>query len=194
MSQAATEITAEATSGRSRPAGFGELHGETPARPPVPARRSVAWRIPRPSASLMAGIAIVASGMGAVAARDAIVRHAPATARLYAAIGLPVNLRGLDLRHVTSTLAGEGAQRVLAVEGEIANLAATETAVPPLGVAVRGADARDIYSWTASPPKPRLAPGEIVPFRARLAAPPEGARDAVVRFEPAGAAIREARK
>ena len=192
--EAATEITAEATSERSRPADYGELYGETPPRPPSPARRAAAWRMPRPSASLLAGIAIVASGMGAVAARGAIVRHVPATARLYAAIGLPVNLRGLDLRHVTSTLIGEGAQRVLAVEGEIANLALAEAAVPAIGVAVRGPDGRNIYSWTAPAPKARLAAGETVPFRARLAAPPESARDVVVRFEPAGAAIKEARK
>ena len=189
-----TEITAEATSERSQPASFDELYGETRATVPPGVRRASAWKMPRPSAGTLAGIALVASGMGAVAGRHAVVRHVPATARLYAAIGLPVNLRGLDLRHVTSTLTGEGAQRVLAVEGEIANLAAMETALPMIAVAVRGADARNIYSWTASPPKAKLQAGETIPFRARLAAPPEGARDVVVRFEPAGAAIKEARK
>src|SRR5258708_39508415 len=42
-----------------------------------------------------AAVAIVACAMTAIAARKPIVRAAPAAARVFAAIGLPVNLRGL---------------------------------------------------------------------------------------------------
>ena len=186
---AGAEIVAEAVSERSRPASYEDIYGQArPAPAPPPARR-----LPLPSAGFAGFVFVTALAMGGVAWRQAVVLHMPAAARLYAALGLPVNLRGLDLRRVTSTLAGEGPLRVLAVEGEIANLAAGETAVPQIEVAVRGPDARVIYRWTAQAPKARLATGESVPFRARLAAPPEGARDVVVRFAPAAAA-REARR
>ena len=186
------EIVAEAVSERSRPATYEEIHGQ--ARPaPAPAPAPPALQLPRPAAGFAACVFLMAMAMGGVAWRQAIVRRVPAAARVYAALGLPVNLRGLDLRRVTSTMAGDGPLRVLAVEGEIANLAAGETAVPQIEVSVRGGDAQIIYRWTAQAPKARLATGESVPFRARLAAPPEGARDVVVRFAPL-AATREARR
>jgi len=40
--------------------------------------------------------------------------------------------------------------------------------------------------WTVRAPKSRLGPNEETPFRARLAAPPEGAKDVLVKFASAG--------
>lgn len=120
--------------------------------------------------------------MAAVAQREAIVRLLPGMQGLYAAIGLPVNLRGLDLRTVKSAMVEDGSQHIIAVTGEIANLRSVAQTVPSVRIALRGADGREVYNWTAPPPKPRLAAGETIAFRTRLADPPSGARDVVVRF------------
>jgi hypothetical protein len=47
---------------------------------------------------------------------------------------------------------------------------------------VRNARGQEIYSWTALPPGKVLAPGEVLPFRTRLASPPPEAHAVLVRF------------
>ena len=60
----------------------------------------------------------------------------------------------------------------------------------PIETAWRGmtwsVDGRELYVWTARGPKPRLGAHERVPFRARLAAPPAGVRDVLVKFAAPG--------
>jgi hypothetical protein len=72
------------------------------------------------------------------------------------------------------------------VTGEIANLRAKETPVPVLSFSLRAADGRELYIWTARGPKASLGALERVPFRARLAAPPAGVRDVLVKFVAPG--------
>ena len=144
-----------------------------------------AARAGRVAASLAFGAAL-GGAMGAVAAREAIVRELPATAGLYRAIGLPVNLTGLSIVEVSAHL-GQGPDKtLLAVEGSLVNLRQRETAAPDLRIALRGADGRELYVWTTRPPKDRLAAGERAPFVARLAAPPPGVVDALVKFVAPG--------
>jgi hypothetical protein len=124
--------------------------------------------------------------MAAVAARAAIVAAAPATGGLYAAIGLPVNPVGLAIADVSARLGAGGDKSLLAVEGALVNLRGKETAAPNLRIALRAADGRELYVWTTRPPKDRLAAGERVHFLARLAAPPPGVVDALVKFAAPG--------
>ena len=186
------EINAIATSTRGAPPSCEESYGDAPLAGPSPP--GAPWRLPRPPGALLATVLVLALGMGLVAERRQLVRLAPVSAGFYAAIGLPVNLRGLELRHVTSTLVGEGSQRVLAVEGEITNVSRAEAAVPLLQVSLRGSGSQEIYGWTTSAPKARLTQGETVEFRARLASPPDSARDVTVRFAPESMLEKDARK
>ena len=176
-------IAVEHFSQASQAPSFEELYGG-PTRAPKPTR---AWRMPRPSPLLVASLALSGLAMAAIGLRTGIVASVPATNRFYAALGLPVNLRGLDFRHVAASSGGENGQRYLAIDGEIANLRTTQTAVPSLRLAVNGRDGREIYSWTVAAPKPKLGALEAIAFRARLAAPPDGAQTIAVRFAAAGA-------
>jgi hypothetical protein len=72
------------------------------------------------------------------------------------------------------------------VAGEIVNLRATETAVADLRITLRGDDGRELYVWTTRGAKDHLGPGERAPFRARLASPPDGVRDVLVKFGAPG--------
>jgi hypothetical protein len=132
-------------------------------------------------------VGLVIAATTAIAARASIVSVAPATAALYAGVGLPVNLRGLSIAkvHVTVAQQTEGPGELL-ITGEIENLRDTNTSVPGLHLALRGEDGREIYVWTAKAPKISLNARERVPFRALLAAPPAGVRDVLVKFDAPG--------
>jgi hypothetical protein len=145
------------------------------------------WRVGGAMAAGLAlvGLAVVATTV--IAARAAIVSIAPATAAIYAGAGLPVNLRGLKIAEVRATVIHESeSQGELVVTGEIANLRDRETVAPNLRLALRGQDGRELYAWTARGPKSRLGAHERVAFRARLAAPPAGVREVLVKFAEPG--------
>jgi hypothetical protein len=109
----------------------------------------------------------------------------PASGALYAAAGLPVNLRGLEFRSVKSDVSEEKSRRILKVSGEITNLRTGLNHVPPIEVMVRGGDGQPLYRWTAIAPKVKLGPNETIVFETRLVAPPEAGQDVKLRFAQA---------
>ena len=155
--------------------------------PAAPARFStLVKRKARGLAAFVCVIAILASAMGAVAARASIVQAVPGAARIFAAIGLPVNLRGLAFDNLRTNVFELGDRKMLVVEGSILSLHDAPTPAPSMRIALRGADKRELYVWTAPAPKAILAAGEHVAFRTRLAAPPDDARDVLVSFVAGG--------
>ena len=147
---------------------------------PGPARRKAALaRAAGPGLWVFAGLA--AWGL-LVGGRAQIVRLAPATAPVYSALGLGVNLRHMDIDHVVSRLADEDGRQILIVEGDIRNLALRRAPRRACGLPCSMPAAAK--SITGTPPRPRRGwpAGETAQFRARLAAPPKDGRDVRVRF------------
>jgi hypothetical protein len=132
-------------------------------------------------------VGLVIMGTTAIAGRAAIVSIAPATAAIYAGVGIPVNLRDLSVAdvHVTTTQQPDGSGELL-VTGEIANLRDRETAAPNLRLALRDKGGRELYVWTARAPKSCLVDQELVTLRTRLAELPAGVRDVLVKFVAPG--------
>ena len=172
------EISLAAASGRIRPATYDELYGRTAPVTSSGQRGRLRGRLGK---LVLLTIAFSAA-MGTIAARERIVARFPAANKAYAALGMPVNLRGLAFRSVKPTLSEEGQQRILGVEGRIANVRNRTADVPDLRIAVLSDSGAEIYNWTAKSPKPKLEPGEEIAFRARLNAAPEGAQQVKVRF------------
>ena len=160
-------------------------------RPPPfngPARQARLGHIARAGRGFLhvttvAGLILLVGGLAL--ARDSVVRALPGTARLYAAVGVPVNLRGLEFRGVRPELVTEGDNRTLVIEGEVANVTRKGQDVPPIAVAVRNKTGQPLYSWTVDPPRERLEAGETLAFRSRLATPPVDGHDILVRFKAA---------
>lgn len=120
--------------------------------------------------------------LGLVGWRADIVRMAPQTASLYAALGMQINLRGLAFADVrTEAQAQEGVQ-VLLVQGRIVSTARRTVEVPRLRFAALSESGNEIYTWTALPSRSLLGPGEMLEFQSRLATPPPEARQVRVRF------------
>lgn len=172
------EIAAEASSEFPRPPSYEEMWGRPnrPAVRPLPERKSDRWPV------FATMIAVVFGATAIIAMRERIVRVLPAMATAYRALGMPVNLAGLEFRDVRSRIVIDGARKVLVTEGEIVNMRREQNRVPPITLAVRGPNGLDRYAWTAPTPKSRLEAGEKVAFRARLASPPEDGADVLVRF------------
>ncbi|GLK77751.1 thioredoxin [Methylopila jiangsuensis] len=153
----------------------------------VPARASKRRpRVDRAGWRLSPGTALAALGLCAltllIGGRNDITRAAPGMASLYARIGLPVNVRGLEIARVTSVEEMESGVPMLMVSGEIGNVAGRAVEVPRLRLAVLAGDGRELYAWTTVAGRTQLAKGETAAFRARLASPPAEGRRIAVRF------------
>lgn len=143
----------------------------------MPIRR---YKLPRPVAI---GLAAALAGVIAVLGlRESIVRVAPSLAGVYAAVGLPVNLRGLEFRGVKTTQEVQDGIPVLVIEGEVVNVARHPVEVPRVRIAVLGPSQQELYAWTTLPQRSILADNEKVAFRSRLASPPPNGKEVLVRF------------
>jgi predicted Zn finger-like uncharacterized protein len=125
---------------------------------------------------------LVLVNVGLVAWRADIVRLVPQTASFFGAIGLPVNLRGLEISDVTTTTQAHDGVPVLVVQGRIMSVAKRTVEVPRLRFAIRNELGNEIYNWTALPSRSLLGPGETLTFQSRLASPPAETHDVLVRF------------
>jgi predicted Zn finger-like uncharacterized protein len=114
--------------------------------------------------------------------RDRLVRLLPQTAVVFAAIGMPVNLRGIDIRDVKSRMVDDNGVNVLVIDGNLVNTRDSQAHVPRLRFAVLGDRGQELYVWSAQADRSNLRPGETLNFRRRLAAPPADSRDIAVRF------------
>jgi len=148
------------------------------------ARRQAARRADRagrPSLSILITVLFVVNA-ALLLWRGDVVRVMPQTASLYAAIGLPVNLRGLAFSDVAMSKEMHDGVTVLVLQGAIANVSRQPLEVPRVRFALRNANGNEVYSWTTLPARPALAAGEAQPFQTRLASPPAEGRELIVRF------------
>jgi predicted Zn finger-like uncharacterized protein len=153
-----------------------------PAAPEAPTLISPPPQQPRHRAAAAVLVACLGVLGGMVAARAHVVPAVPASARLFEAIGLPVNVRGLAFRDIKTVETTENGGAVLIVSGTIDNLMDKTVAVPRLRLAVREGKGHEVYVWTAEPHRAELAAGDSQTFWAKLAAPPADGRDVAVRF------------
>ena len=143
------------------------------------ARKRRTWRMPSLPAIILLLVALLAALLNW---RVTVVRYLPQTGTLFSAIGLPVNVRGLSFDGVKTSFETNDGVSVLAVEGKILNVAPRPLEVPRMRFAVRNANGYEVYAWTALPAEKVVNPGDAVPFRTRLAAPPADAEQVIVRF------------
>jgi predicted Zn finger-like uncharacterized protein len=131
----------------------------------------------------VAGIGLLVAALaGGVLFRTQIVRVAPDLAGLYAAVGLKVNVVGLDFSEVTTLLSRRGGTNVLTVDATILGVEPRRLIVPPVVVTLLGEHDQEVYAWSVAPKQRDLEPGEVISFSAELASPPEGAKEVRLSF------------
>ena len=151
--------------------------------PPVPRRRARPQGGETRARLLPALLALqMAAVAAALIARGEVVRAMPEAASLFRMIGLPVNLRGLVFAGLETRIERQDGVAVLIVEGRIES----EFGVRGRGAAaaIRAARRRrsELYAWTVPPDVATLEPGQSLPFQTRMASPPFGGSDVLVRF------------
>ncbi len=131
------------------------------------------------TAAIAATLAVFGVG---IHQRETTVRLLPQTAGLFKTIGLPVNLRGIEITGVASRIIDDNGVQILVIDGDLHNISNRKVDLPRLRFAVRGNDGQEVYVWSAQADKNSLQPGETLNFRRRLAAPPTDGKDVSVRF------------
>jgi len=142
-------------------------------------QRSLASRLPvarfrRMARNLALALAVLLCA-GGIFARGALVEQFPQLAGLYAAVGLGVNVVGLDFRDVRTLKSLQQGAEVLVVDGRIASVTNHEARVPDVIVTLLGSKGQSLFQWSMTPMAGELEPGESVAFSTQLAKPPEDA-------------------
>jgi predicted Zn finger-like uncharacterized protein len=132
-------------------------------------------------AAVLLLLAVVAGGL---LLRTEIVKLAPAMAGFYSAIGLGVNVVGLEFSEVSTLMSRRGGSEVISVTATIRGVEARRVVVPPVVVSLLDAKGASLYQWSVMPPAPDVEPGEAVAFSAELASPPKGATQLRLGFAP----------
>lgn len=179
------------------------IEAQNPAADPFTVNTNTA-RVPlsypaeSPRAPLGPRLAVVAGWAGLIAVvllilvaavryRQDIAVIWPQSAGVYSALGLHVNATGIDFQNVDYRRENEDGQVVLAVSGNIVNVAKRELPVPQtVRVTLSDASKRELYHWNFKPNATVLKPGQSVPFTTRLSSPPAAARNLEVRFAKDG--------
>jgi predicted Zn finger-like uncharacterized protein len=127
----------------------------------------------------------------AIAFRTEIVRQFPDLAGVYEALGLGVNVVGLEFRDVNTMVTVRGGATVMQVDGRIFSVAPRAMVVPPVIVALLDSEGKAVYEWSVVPVVGDLEPGEVVDFSTQLSSPPEGATRVRLRFSDGRARAAE---
>lgn len=125
---------------------------------------------------LSAAVALLVIG-AFFAARERAVAAVPDLAGLYAAIGLPVNLRNLEIANVSAYRKVTPAGTTLIVSGDILNRTSGTQPVPAVRIAAGRTEARDF-----SAPTSMLEPGASTAFHYEMPIRGSTESDVAVRF------------
>ena len=125
---------------------------------------------------------VLVIGWSAVSYRQSVATIWPRSATLYAALGMPVNMRGLIFEGVAYHRESEDRQTVLAVSGRLINVSGRAQQVPPIRGVLTAADGHELYRWQFAAGKAMLGAGESLNFLTRLSSPPAAARHLELTF------------
>ncbi|MDH3579645.1 MAG: zinc-ribbon domain-containing protein [Hyphomicrobiales bacterium] len=144
-------------------------------------------QLPAVATGLAAGwgaLCLVLFGLGylATSQRVGVVQALPGTAWVYEALGMPVNLRGLDFRGIDYTWETEAGRVVLQVHGDIVNISGQQLNVPGIVFALRDENETEVYKWEDEVLHEPLAAGERATFAVRIPTPPKSIKSVQVRF------------
>jgi hypothetical protein len=161
---------------------------EAPAAPeiivPAPAPVPESGRSTRMGWLLLILFLLGVTGFVLMAPRT-VASMLPGATRLYAALGMPVNSKGLAFQGVSYGWNQEGEETVLEVKGDIVNLTDAAIKLPIVVVVLLDENGKELSQYTTVASEEPLGAGEAAPFLAEIASPPAEVRKLKVRFAKA---------
>ena len=153
-------------------------------------QKGIADRLPiarlRRTARMSVLVALISMLVLGYSLREDIVTWFPQLAAPYAAIGLPVNVVGLQFEGPkTLTLLRDG-KTVMQISAKIRSIATRTVQVPPVLVTLLDAKGGTIYQWSVAPQAPSMDPGDLVNFQTEMNAPPDSAVSVRLSFTSPG--------
>lgn len=189
----AADLRAAADSAVERHAIRSDFMREPLPAPPRPAPPpTTTARAAQPSGAMLAvgwgALAVVVGGLALFLglAPEVVVRTLPGTARLYAELGVAVNVRGLAFENVAYDWADEDGRPSLDVKGEIVNLTGAALPTPPVLFELRDGEAVEVFQWVTKVREAPIPAGERAQFSARIPSPPGAIRSVQLRFAGPG--------
>jgi predicted Zn finger-like uncharacterized protein len=128
------------------------------------------------------GAAVAASAAGMVVFRQDVAELWPRSASAYAALGLDVNVYGLEFYDLTVERAFDGPTPILLVSGEIRNLGRDDKNLPPVRLSLRDAQSQEVFASVHVVDAHKLHGGQSTPFQIRVENPPADAVDLEATF------------
>ena len=132
------------------------------------------------------GAALAASASGMVMFRQDVAELWPRSASAFAALGLDVNVYGLEFYDLAVERDFEGATPVLVVSGEVRNIGRDDKLVPPVRISLRDTRSHEIFELVNAITDQPVAAGAAVPFQIRVENPPTEAVDLEATFASFG--------
>jgi len=128
------------------------------------------------------GAALAASAAGMVMFRQDVAELWPRSASAFAALGLDVNVYGLEFYDLAVERQFDGPTPVLMVSGEVRNIGRDEKLVPPVRISLRDTRSHEIFELVNAVSDQPIAAGAAVPFQIRVENPPADAVDLEATF------------
>ena len=128
------------------------------------------------------GAALAASATGMVAFRQDVAEVWPRSASAFAALGLDVNVYGLEFHELAVERDFDGATPILLVSGEVRNIGRDDKLVPPVRISLRDTASAEIFEIVNVITEQPVAAGASIPFQIRVENPPADAVDLEATF------------
>jgi len=129
-------------------------------------------------------LAVLGVALGAAAVfRETIAEKVPATAPVFAAVGLPVNTLGLVIEGVKQQATFQAGRPVLSVTGAIRNVRKVPVEAPPIRINLVDKDGKPVSGVLAQPLNAKVPPGATRYFAVALQDPPSGSHALDITFE-----------
>lgn len=132
--------------------------------------------------------AVVLVGLlaGGYFGRVQVVEQFPAMAGVYASIGLPVNVIGLEFDRLATLRTLREGKEVLVVSAQIVGLQKAPVVVPAVVVTLIDGAGNGIYEWSVTPDVRDMMAGERATFETQLPLPPVDAVSVRLSFTGGG--------
>ena len=128
-------------------------------------------------------LSLLIGGLAAAAIyRTDIVRLWPKSATAFAAVGMPANLYGVDIRDITITSSADDKGPKVEVKGVLQSVSRTSEFIPYLKVSLVDAKGLERLSWMVDPGVESLGPGKAHAFASSRSNPVRGSLKAVISF------------